>query len=238
MAAPRCLHAAPPKPAAGCGAGVSRAPGSRRGDSRPRDLARGGPEGRLAPAPHFHLSVSRVPKSTRRRYRNQTFCFSSLLSCRLATAGRPGKLSAPHFPSPCHFWTCPGGKSFPQPRGAARWATGFHRPPRRGGAPSRPPVPQGSPVPAGPRCGRRRPSPRRARPRGSSGKLRLPPRLGLDASARSSPRSGPLGRHGACERGAAKAAAPRGTEPTPRLPRPAGSGRSRRGPLLGPALPR
>lgn len=36
-----------------------------------------------------------------------------MLSCRLATAGRPGKLSAPHFPSLCHFWTCRGGNTFP-----------------------------------------------------------------------------------------------------------------------------
>lgn len=76
----------------------------------------------LGPALHGGLAGTRtafpfftlwVPKSTRRRYHNQTFCFSSLLSCRLATAGRPGKLSAPHFPSLCHFWTCRGGNTFP-----------------------------------------------------------------------------------------------------------------------------
>lgn len=67
--------------------------------------------------PAFPFFTPSLPKSTRRRYRNQTFCCSGLLSCRLATAGSPGKLSAPHFPILCHLWTRRGGNTFPSPAG-------------------------------------------------------------------------------------------------------------------------
>lgn len=86
--------------------------------------------------PAFPFFTPSLPKSTRRRYRNQTFCCSGLLSCRLATAGSPGKLSAPHFPILCHLWTRRGGNTFPSPAGPLC----NRLPPGSGAAPAREPL--------------------------------------------------------------------------------------------------